>query len=220
MVEGLYSMDGDTPDLKKIIAIKNRHKSLLMVDEAHSAGVLGDGFGVARELDIDPKGVDIWMGTLSKSFASCGGYISGQANFIKYLKYTTPGFVYSVGLSPANAGAALAAVKIMKREPERVRKLNANAGLFMKLAQEKGLDTGLSQGRVIVPVIVGDSLKALKVAQSLFDRGINVLPILPPVVSEEETRLRFFLTYEHTEEQIATTVEAVAGELNSNRGAA
>src|SRR5688572_18156260 len=117
LTEGVFSMDGDIPDLGRLIGIKARYKSLLMVDEAHSAGTIGaTGHGLAEYCGVDPAGVDIWMGTLSKSFASCGGYIAGCRALTLNLRYTAPGGVlYSVGMSPANAAAALAALRKLGR---------------------------------------------------------------------------------------------------------
>ena len=123
VVEGVYSMDGDYPDLPEFVAVKKRHKVFLMVDEAHSIGTMGDhGKGMAEFFGINPQDVDLWMGTLSKSFGSCGGYIAGCQQVVEYLKYTAPGFVYSVGLSPSNAAAALESIRLLRREPERARK--------------------------------------------------------------------------------------------------
>jgi len=214
VIEGVYSMDGDYPDLPRFIDIKSRYKSYLMVDEAHSMGTMGEhGRGIGEHFDINPRDVDIWMGTLSKSFGSCGGYIAGNAALVKYLKYTAPGFVYSVGISPPNAAAALAAIKVLQAEPQRVQQLAANAELFLQLANQHGLNTGMSQHSPVVPVILGNSEHSLRLSRALFDRGINVQPILYPAVEESKARLRFFITSLHTEEQIRYTVETVAEEL-------
>lgn len=207
-IEGAYSMDGDFPDLPQFIEVKDRHHALLMVDEAHSIGTMGaSGRGISEHFGIDSTQVDLWMGTLSKSFASCGGYIAADYATIEYLRYTAPGFVYSVGISPANAGAALAAIRKMLRTPERVRRCQQRAALFVRLARQHGLNTGSSHVAPIVPVIVGNSRKALMLSQHLFERGINVQPILYPAVEEESARLRFFITADHTERQIREAVE-------------
>ena len=207
VIEGHYSMDGDVPDLPAFIAAARRHRAWLMVDEAHALGVLGPrGFGTADRFGVDPSAVDIWMGTLSKSLVSCGGYIAGSKELIDYLKLVAPGFVFSVGMAPPAAAAALAALELLKREPERVRRLNDRAALFLRLAREGGLDIGGSIGASIVPVITGSSIRAGRLAQALFRRGINVQPILYPAVPERAARLRFFLTAAHSEEQIRGTV--------------
>ena len=216
VIEGHYSMDGDVPDLAAFIAVARRHRAWLMVDDAHALGVLGPrGFGSADHAGIDPNEVDIWMGTLSKSLVSCGGYIAGRKELIAYLKRTAPGFVFSVGMAPAAAAAALAAINILEREPDRVRRLNQRARLFLELARAKGLDVGGSIGAAIVPVITGSSIAAGRLAEALFRRGINVQPILYPAVAERAARLRFFLTAEHSEEQVRKAVEIVAEEARA-----
>jgi len=213
VIEGHYSMDGDVPDLPSFIALARRHRAWLMVDEAHALGVLGSrGFGTADHFGVDPNDVDIWMGTLSKSLVSCGGYIAGRKDLIDYLKLAAPGFVFSVGMAPAAAAAALAALELLKREPERVRRLNDRAGLFLRLAREGGLDVGGSIGASIVPVITGSSIQAGRLAQAMFQRGINVQPILYPAVPERAARLRFFLTAEHSETQVRDTVRILLEE--------
>lgn len=213
-IEGVYSTDGDIPDLPRFMEVKKRHKALLMVDEAHSAGVLGPhGCGIGEYFGVDPRDVDLWMGTLSKSFGSCGGYIAGCRAVVEYLKYTAPGFVYSVGISPANAAAALAAIRLLKDEPGRVARLHERARLFLTLARSRGLNTGLSKDSPIVPVILGDSVHCLRLARAMFDRGINVQPILYPAVEERAARLRFFITASHTEEQIRHSVDVTAAEV-------
>ena len=215
-VEGVYSMDGDYPDLPKFVEVKKKHKALLMIDEAHSIGTMGPhGRGMSEHFEMDPRDVDLWMGTLSKSFGSCGGYISGCKEVVEYLKYTAPGFVYSVGLSPSNAAAALASLRLLEEEPERVAKLHRNAGLFLRLAKARGLDTGMSSGTPVIPVIVGNSAHSLVLSRRLFERGINVQPIVHPAVEENAARLRFFITSSHTSDQIRTTVDAVAKELTA-----
>src|SRR5271170_1171388 len=213
VIEGHYSMDGDVPDLPAFVAVARRHRAWLMVDEAHALGVLGPrGFGTADRFGVDPNGVDIWMGTLSKSLASCGGYIAGKKNLIDYLKLAAPGFVFSVGMAPASAAAALAALELLQSEPERVRRLNDRAALFLQLARQSGLDVGSSIGASIVPIITGSSIRAGRLAQAMFRRGINVQPILYPAVPERAARLRFFLTAAHTEEQIRDTVQVLVEE--------
>jgi 7-keto-8-aminopelargonate synthetase-like enzyme len=185
-----------------------------LVDEAHSIGVLGKhGRGVSEHFEINPRDVDLWMGTLSKSFASCGGYIAGCQALVEYLKYTAPGFVFSVGMSPPNAAAALAAIRLLKAEPERAIRLQERAKLFLDLAREKGLNTGLSQNSPVIPIIVGDSLKSIQLSQNLGERGINVPFMIYPSVPQNGARLRFFITCDHTEEQIRFTVETLAEEL-------
>ncbi len=222
-VEGLYSMDGDYPDLPSLLEVKRRYGAWLMVDDAHALGVLGRrGHGLAEHFDVDPREIDIWMGTLSKTLSACGGYIAGSAQLIDYLKYIAGGFVYSVGMSPALAAAAVASLDLMQREPERVARLHANGKLFVERAQEMGLNTGMSAGYSVVPIIVGDSLRTVALAQKLYARGVYALPIIPPGVPDRSARLRFFITSEHSAEQIeravAITAEESAKLLNLRAG--
>lgn len=213
-VEGVYSMDGDFPDLPRLLEIKERHKAFLLVDEAHSAGTMGDtGRGIAEYFSVDPRRVDLWMGTLSKSYGSCGGYIAGNKAVVEYLKYTSPGFVFSVGITPPNAAAALAALRQLQAHPERVARLQARSRLFLQRARQHGLNIGWSQDSPVVPVLLGNSLHAFQLSHALMQRGVNVQPIMYPAVEESAARLRFFISSCHTEEQIRYTVDATAEEL-------
>ncbi|GGT14605.1 MULTISPECIES: type I polyketide synthase [Streptomyces] len=206
VVEGVYSMDGDIADLPALVDVKRRHGALLMIDEAHSIGTVGTtGRGVGEHFGVDRPDVEIWSGTLSKALASCGGYVAGSRRLVEYLRYTVPGFVYSAGLTPADAAAALAAVRLLRAEPERVARLRENAALFAGLAREAGIDIGVSRDTPVVPCIVGDSTRTLRLAQALYQEGVSVNPILYPAVPEELARLRFFVTSEHTPEQIRRT---------------
>jgi 8-amino-7-oxononanoate synthase len=213
VIEGHYSMDGDVPDLAAFVAVARRHGAWLMVDEAHALGVIGPrGFGSADHAGIDPNEVDIWMGTLSKSLVSCGGYIAGRKQLIDYLKHMAPGFVFSVGMAPPVMAAALAAIEILEHEPERVRRVNERASLFLRLAREGGLNVGGSIGAAIVPIITGSSIRAARLSQAMFQRGVNVQPILYPAVPERAARLRFFLTAAHSEQQIRDAVHILVEE--------
>ncbi|NEP71421.1 MAG: aminotransferase class I/II-fold pyridoxal phosphate-dependent enzyme [Okeania sp. SIO2G4] len=213
-IEGVYSTDGDIPDLPKFIEIKQRYKAFLMVDEAHSIGTIGKhGRGISEYFGVDPNDIDLWMGTLSKSFASCGGYIAGSKALVEYLKYTSPGFVYSVGISPPDAASVLAAIRLLKAEPERVRQLQERSRLFLECARERGLNTGMSKDSPVIPIIVGESIKSVLLSQNLFKRGINVPFMFYPSVPHNAARLRFFITCNHTDEQIRFTVDTLAEEL-------
>jgi 8-amino-7-oxononanoate synthase len=213
VLEGIYSMDGDYPELPRFIDIKRRHKAYLMVDEAHSFGVMGPtGKGIREHFSIAGNEVDIWMGTLSKTLAGCGGFIAGETALVKQLRYLAPGFLYSVGMPPVLAAASLAALTCMQREPERIARLQANGRLFLELAQAAGIDTGASRGLGVIPAITGSSIKAARLAAALFERGINVQPIVYPAVQEKAARLRFFMSSEHDESQLRQTVEFLAHE--------
>jgi 8-amino-7-oxononanoate synthase len=210
-IEGLYSMDGDVPDLARFVDIKQRHSAFLMVDEAHSLGVLGaQGRGVREHCGVASGDVDIWMGTMSKTLAGCGGYIAGSTVLTDMLRHLAPGFLYSVGLAPVLAAGSLAALETMQAQPARIARLQANGQRFLARARAAGLDTGTSAGFSVVPVITGSSLKAAQWANALFEEGINVQPIFYPAVEEAAARLRFFICSTHTDEQIDRTVDAVA----------
>lgn len=215
VLEGIYSMDGDYPDLPRFVEIKRRHKVFLMVDEAHSFGVMGNtGLGIREHFALEGGDVDIWMGTLSKALAGCGGYIAGETALVEHLKFLAPGFLYSVGMSPPLAAASLAALKIMLQEPERVSALQARGQFFLELARAGGIDIGTSTGLAVIPAIIGGSIKTARLSAALFERGINVQPILYPAVPEKSARLRFFISSEHTEDQIRQTVQAVVEETS------
>jgi len=212
VTEGVFSMDGDIAHLPELVAIKQRHHALLMVDEAHSLGVLGKtGAGLAEHFGLPTKVIDIWMGTLSKSLSSCGGVIAGSQSLIDNLRMNAPGgILYSVGLSPANTAAAISALALLRAEPHRVTRLRHNSRYFMEQTRAHGLNTGLAEGTPVVPVILGNSLSSLRVSDRLFQQGIQVHPILYPAVSEEAARLRFFITSGHDEPQLDHAAQATA----------
>lgn len=211
--EGLFSMDGDGPDLARLVTLKDRFGFWLMIDDAHGLGVLGAaGRGIAEHAGVDPRAVDIWFGTLSKSLVSCGGYIAGPAAMVGYLKAFAPGMVYSVGMPVPVAEAARTALGLMLEEPERVQRLQANSRAFRDGAAALGLDVGPSWGAGIVPIMVGETIKTVILGQRLLERGINAFPVLPPGVPERSARLRFFLSAAHTPDQIRAALEALVEE--------
>lgn len=215
IIEGVYSLDGDIPNLPEFIKIKKQYGAWLMIDEAHSVGVIGKtGRGIGEYYSVNYSDVEIWMGTLSKALASCGGYISGKEDFITYFKYTCPGFLFSAGISPANTAAALAALEIIQKEPERVANLQKNGRYFLSCCQERGLDTGFSKDSAVVPIVTGDSALSLYLSQALKLRGIYALPIVYPAVEKNAARLRFFIDTAHTEEQLKTTADCVLQEYD------
>lgn len=210
-IEGVYSMDGDVPPLPDFIKVAQKHKALLMVDEAHSLGALGKrGRGIGEHFGVNPADVDIWMGTLSKTLAGCGGYITGSAALISLLKHSASGFLYSVGMPPPIAAASLEALRIMEREPERVQKLQENGRLMLELAKAEGLNTGHATGSSVLPIITGSSLLAARLSKALFEEGINAPPIIYPAVEERVARLRFFISSAHSEEQLRHTIRRTA----------
>jgi 8-amino-7-oxononanoate synthase len=213
-VEAVYSMDGDIAPLAPIVEIKRRHNALLLVDEAHSLGVLGHtGRGIGEHCGVTRSDVELWMGTLSKSLASCGGYIAGSKELVHYLKHSNPGFIYSVGMSPANAAAALASLRKLRVSPNLVSTLRERSRLFLDRSRKHGINTGSSEGTPIIPCVVGSSLDSVRLSRAMSVRGINVQPILHPAVEENMARLRFFVTARHSEEQIRAATDALAEEL-------
>ncbi len=211
VVEGAYSMDGDLTDLPRLVELKEKHNCWLMVDEAHSFGVVGkSGRGLCEHWGIDARKVDIVMGTLSKSFASCGGFLGGSDEMIRLLRFFAPGvLLYSTALPPASAAAANAAIKVMLEEPWRVENLQKNVRQFSLLARERGFDTGGSGASAVVPVMLGDSMLAVHLMSDLQQVGIIAHAVMYPVVPENEARLRFFITSEHTQEDFIYTLDSL-----------
>ncbi|WP_277182760.1 aminotransferase class I/II-fold pyridoxal phosphate-dependent enzyme [Caballeronia sp. BR00000012568055] len=217
LTEGVFSMDGDIPDVPRLIDIKRRHHALLMVDEAHSMGVIGPrGLGVVDYFDIDPRDIDVHFSTLSKSFATIGAYVAGSKELVTMLKYYAPGIgLYIASPNPANAAAALAALRIMRDEPQRARSVIGIADYFRQRAQDAGLDIGPSHDSGIVPIMMPDSETALWMSGRLFDAGVFAFPMIFPVVPRNAERLRFFLSAAHTKEQVDRTI-ALLAQLKAN----
>ncbi len=194
VTEGLFSMDGDGPDLARLIEIKKRHGAWLMVDDAHGLGVLGrTGRGVFEHQNVDPAGVDLWFGTLSKSLVGCGGYVAGSAIAVDLLKHHAPGFVYSVGMPASVAAASAKALELMHREPERVARLAENSQRFLARAKAKGLDTGDAWGFGIIPVIVRRNGAHTRARRKAAGSGLQRLSYPAAGVPEKSARLRFFI---------------------------
>jgi 8-amino-7-oxononanoate synthase len=212
IVEGVYSMDGDIPDIPRLIAIKKRFRSFLMVDEAHSMGVIGPkGLGVVDYFGIRGADIDIHYGSMSKAFGTCGGYVAGPKPLITILKNYAPGvLLYGASPTPANTAAGLESLRIMQEEPERARNVQANAAHFIAVAKSLGLDTYHSKDSGVVPLMTRDSEVALWLSIQLFDNGICAYPMLYPIVPRDKSRIRFFINTEHTFEQIEHTVKTIA----------
>lgn len=215
-VEGLYSMDGDIPDLAGLERLQRQHGFLLMVDEAHSIGVLGStGRGLAEHCAMTRSGDTIWMGTLSKALGSCGGFLAGERSFIEYLKHALPGFVYSVGLPPSAAAAALAALRVLKAEPERVASLADRSLEFSELLRTQGWDTGRSVNKAVVPVMLGHPERALSTSEELAARGVQASAIISPAVAWDKSRLRFFVRHSHREDDFVKAVATLQDVLGT-----
>jgi 7-keto-8-aminopelargonate synthetase-like enzyme len=210
VVEGVYSMDGDTADLPRLLEIKDKYKIWLMVDEAHSLGVLGEtGRGLAEHQGVDPQRIDLIVGTLSKSLASCGGYICAKKEVIEWFRFTLPGFVYSVGFSPVVLAAARTALQLMQEETWRIDKLARNAELFRQVAHENGFSTGPAIGRGVVPILFESDLETMWAARHLLEKGYYVPPVVRIGVPKDGPRLRFFFSANHTEAEIRGVIAAL-----------
>lgn len=210
IIEGVYSMDGDIPHLPDYIYLKKKYDADLMVDEAHSIGVLGEHGGGLRDLyNVKASDVDIWMGTFSKAFSSCGGYIAGSRELVSILRFTGPGFVYSVGMPPSNAAAAIAAIDILRHEPQRARRVRELAEYFRAQAESHGLDTGLSCGSAVCSIIVGDAIRCVQLSEALFGRGFSVFPMVEPAVPSNRCRLRFFFSASHSIDDLDRVLAAL-----------
>jgi 8-amino-7-oxononanoate synthase len=225
VVESLYSMDGDIANLPELLALKDRFGCWLLVDEAHSIGVLGkSGRGLSEHFGEDPKRIDIIIGTLSKTFASCGGFVCAQKQALEWMRYTLPGFVYSVGLPPVIAAASQAALQVIVAEPERVTALQTNARHFLDKARQAHLDTGGAEGHAIVPALFPDLKSAMEGSSFLLKNGIYAPPIAQQGVSNGLPRIRFFISASHTTDEIDRTISvlqsAVAAQSTGMRNAA
>lgn len=216
--EGVYSMDGTIFNIAAALEAKSRHDLILMVDEAHSLGTLGEtGRGICEYHGVSPKSVDVHMGTLSKTLAGCGGYIAGDRALIEYLRYLAPGFIFSVGLSPPDTGAALAALEVLENEPSRPKLLRERTAYFRQLADQYGIPIGGDADAPVASLVVGNGDLCMYLSQRLLEQGIHVQPIVYPAVAPDGARLRFFITLDHTEEQLDATMPALAKALEEIR---
>jgi glycine C-acetyltransferase len=201
VVDAVFSMDGDIINLPEVVRLCRQYQAMLMVDEAHSVGVLGEtGRGIEEHFGLE-NGIDIKMGTLSKTIPSVGGYIAGSSELITYLKHSMRAFVFSAALPPASAAAAKASFEVIEAEPERVKTLQANVDYFIRGLQERGFNT-LNSATPIVPIITGDDERAWLMARLAQDEGIFVLPVVAPAVPSGTSRLRANVTAGHTLEEI------------------
>jgi glycine C-acetyltransferase len=198
VVDAVFSMDGDIINLPEVIRLCRKYEAWLMVDEAHSVGVLGQtGHGILEHFGLDEGQIDIQMGTLSKTIPSIGGYIAGDSDLITYLRHSIRSFVFSAALPPASAAAAKASFEVIEAEPERVNTLQANVNYFINGLQERGFNT-LKSETPIVPIIAGDDERAWMMAKLSQDQGVFVLPVVSPAVPAGTSRIRANVTAGHT----------------------
>jgi len=200
VVDGLYSMEGDIANLPEIVPLCKQYGARLMVDDAHAIGVLGSGRGTAAHFNLT-DGADLIMGTFSKSLASLGGFIAGDEDVIHYVKHFARSFIFSASISPPNAAAALAALRVMAREPERVARVNEIGDKMRDGFHALGFDTGTSN-TPIIPILIGDDMRTLMAWKILFDNGVYVNSVLEPAVPPGRQLLRTSYIATHTDEQL------------------
>lgn len=211
VVEGVYSMDGDIAPIPEFVRLKKKYGCFLMVDEAHSGGVIGDnGGGVDDYFHLDPHDIDIKMGTLSKSLGTCGGYIAADKSIVEYLRYSMNGFVFTAGISPPLAAAAMKAIEIIQRDNTTVSALHRNIEYFVRRAKEEGLNTCLAKESAIVPVLIGSDESAAMLSAYMLREGVFVPPAMYPAVPKGQSRLRFSISAAHSIEQLETAVSVLS----------
>jgi len=204
-VDGLFSMEGDIAPLPEMIPLCKKYGARLMVDDAHAMGVLGGGHGTAAHFNLT-DGVDLIMSTFSKSFASLGGFIAGDEEIVHYIKHHARALIFSASIPPANAAAALAALQVMREEPERIQRVNEIGAHMRREYRRLGFDIGQSETPVI-PILIGDDMRTLLIWKALFEAGVFVNPVLAPAVPEGRQLLRTSYMAIHTDEQLARVVE-------------
>ena len=213
ITDGVFSMDGDIAPLDRLYELSKEYNALLMVDDAHATGVIGNGRGTAHHFGLTD--VDVQLGTLSKALGSVGGYVAGRKELIEYLVNYSRSFIFSTALSPADIGAALEALTIVKNEPLVVEQLNENTAYMANKLQSMGIEC--DDETPIFPIIVGDNERALSLAYELELRGIIITAIRPPTVPVGESRLRMTVTAAHSQEQldyVANTLRDLLVDIN------
>jgi len=210
VIEGVYSMDGDVSDVPAFVQIKKKYGCFLMVDEAHSSCVLGDtGGGVDEFFHLQPDDIDIKYGTLSKGLGTCGGYLAGKKSLIDYFRYNLPGFVFSVGISPALAAGSLEAIRLLRNEPSIMKRLHDNIDFFAAEARKRHLNIGVAGKSAILPVLIGRDEDAFALSTALQQKGVFVPPAVYPAVPRNKARLRFDVISEHKPEQISYALDTL-----------
>jgi len=200
VVDGLFSMEGDLAPLPEIVPLAKKYGARLMVDDAHGMGVTGGGHGTAHHFGVT-KNVDLIMSTFSKSFASLGGFIAGDADVVHYIKHFARSLIFSASIPPGNAAAALAALQVMRDEPERIERVNQIGAKMRKGFQELGFNIGSSETPV-VPIIIGSDEKTFLTWKLLFEAGVFVNPVISPAVSTGRQLLRTSYMATHTDDQL------------------
>jgi 8-amino-7-oxononanoate synthase len=215
VVDGVFSMGGDIAPLPELVPICQKHGARLMVDDAHSVGVLGGGRGTAAHFGLTDQ-VDLVMGTFSKSFASLGGFIAGSAPVISYIQHRARSLIFSASIPPANAAAAMAALEVMQTEPERIERVNVIGDRMRAGFHKLGFSNGTSQTPV-VPVIIGDDDLTFMTWKALYQAGVYTNPVISPAVPPDQSLLRTSYMATHTDEQL-DRVLSVFSQVGSSLG--
>ena len=205
-IDGVFSMEGDIAKLPEIVALAEKYNANIMVDDAHGLGILGPmGSGTAAHFGLTDK-VDLIMGTFSKSLATIGGFIAADNDTINYLKHNARSLIFSASIAPANAAAVLAALEVIKEEPERITKLWDNTHRALKLIKDAGFDTGHTE-TPIIPIYIRDDYKTFQLTKMLQDDGVFVNPVVSPAVASTSSLIRFSLMATHSFDQIDQAIE-------------
>ena len=208
VVDGVFSMEGDLAKLPEIVALKKKYNASIMVDEAHGLGVFGkEGRGVCDHFGVTDD-VDLIMGTFSKSLASIGGFIASDSDPINYLRHTCRTYIFSASNTPAATAAAMEALHIIRREPERIERLWDVTNYALKRFREEGFEIGETESPII-PLYVRDVEKTFLVTKLAFDAGVFINPVIPPACAPQDTLVRFALMATHTKEQVERGVQAL-----------
>jgi 8-amino-7-oxononanoate synthase len=208
IADGVFSMDGDISNLPGMVQLAEKYNANVLMDDAHALGVIGkNGRGTASHFDLTDS-TDLIMGTFSKSLASIGGFVAASNNMIEFLKHNARSLIFSASISPAATASALAALRIVKKEPERIDKLWDNTHYAFKSLHQLGFDTGLSC-TPIIPIYIRDDIKTFLLSKKLMENGVFVNPITAPAVGKEDTLIRYSLMATHTFEQIDRSIEMI-----------
>jgi 8-amino-7-oxononanoate synthase len=208
VIDGVFSMEGDIANLPAIVGLAEKYDASIMVDDAHSLGILGEkGSGTASHFGLTDK-VDLIMGTFSKSFASLGGFIASDKEIINYIKHNSRSLIFSASMTPASVAAVIASINIMESEPERIQHLWDMTALALNGFKAAGFNTGKSE-TPIIPLFIRDDIKALKLTQDLLYDGVFVNPVVSPAVPKEDCLIRYSLMATHTREQVEISVDKI-----------
>ena len=208
VVDGIFSMEGDIIKLPEVVRLAEKYNASVMVDDAHSLGVIGkNGSGTASHFGLTDK-VDLIMGTFSKSFASLGGFIAADKEVINFIKHNSRSLIFSASMTPASTASVMAAIEIMESEPERIKHLWDITAYALKGFKAAGFDTGKSE-TPIIPLFIRDDIKALQLTMMLLNDGVFVNPVVSPAVPKEDCLIRYSLMATHTKEQVEISIEKI-----------